>query len=303
MSSFNEQFIYSMIIIFLGYLLKRMKVLKESDGDGIARVIFNLTLPALVVVTFHDFVMDYSLLLLVASAALYGGFSAFLGLAVFRNEERRSKGMLVMMMPGFNIGLFVFPLVEGIWGREGLQHFAMFDVGNAFIVYGVCYFIGSYFAGKRTQINTSTLALKMGRSIPFVTYIAVLLLCLTGMHLPEFVTDAAGIISLANMPLSLLLLGIYLNFSFEKKYIRQILKFLLAKYSAGIFIGTLLFLFLPLDDMVKFTLMIGLILPTSLSVLPYAVEFDYDRRFVGTVSNFTIIISFLLIWLIANFLI
>ena len=292
-----------MIIIFLGYLLKRMKILKESDGDGIARVIFNLTLPALVVVTFHDFVMDYSLLLLVAAAALYGVFSAFLGLAVFRNEERRSRGMLVMMMPGFNIGLFAFPLVEGMWGREGLQHFAMFDVGNAFIVFGVCYFIGSYFAGKETQIKTSTLALKMGRSIPFVTYIAVLFLSLLGLQLPGFVTDTAGIISLANMPLSLLLLGIYLNFSFEKKYIRQILKYLFAKYSAGILIGTILFMFLPVDDMMKFTLLIGLILPTSLSVLPYAVEFDYDRRFVGTVSNFTIIISFLLIWLIANFLI
>ena len=41
----------------------------------------------------------------------------------------------MMIVPGFNIGLFAYPLVEGIWGQEGIKYFGMFDMGNAFIVF------------------------------------------------------------------------------------------------------------------------------------------------------------------------
>ncbi|MFB9795296.1 hypothetical protein ACFFQG_32405, partial [Shinella granuli] len=101
----------------------------------------------------------------------------------------------------------------------------------------------------------------------------------------------------------LLLLGIYLNFTFEKGYLKLIMQYMAVRYLIGIVAGAGLFILLPFNDMFKYTVLIGLILPSSMSALPYAVEFNYDRRFVGTVTNMTIIISFLLMWLIANFVI
>ncbi|WP_249872101.1 AEC family transporter [Oceanobacillus saliphilus] len=303
MASFNEQFIYSIIIIAVGYILKRSTVIKETDGESLSRIIFNITLPALILVTFNDITIEYSLFMLIIIAFVYGLFAAVLGLLVFRKQSRDAKGMLAMMVPGFNIGLFAYPLVEGIWGREGIQHFGMFDVGNSFIVFGVCYFIGSYYAGEGAKLDFKTMLGKMSRSIPLLTYIFVLILNLAGLKLPAVVIETADIISFANMPLSLLLLGIYLNFTFERKYINLIFKYMAVKYIPGIIIGVILFIYLPFDDMFKYTVLIGLILPTSMSVLPYAVEFEYDKRFVGTVSNITIIASFVLMWIVANFMI
>ncbi|WP_138416178.1 AEC family transporter [Aquibacillus sediminis] len=303
MSSFNEQFLYSIIIILIGYVLKRSSVIKEKDGEGLSRIIFNLTLPALIIVTFNDITMEYSLFLLVIIAFIYGVISAVLGIFFFRKQKRDIKGMMVMMVSGFNIGLFAYPLVEGIWGREGLQYFGMFDVGNSFIVFGVIYLIGSYYSGERVPLNLKTITKKMSKSIPFMVYIVVVLLNLIGIKLPTFLIDTADIISVANMPLSLLLLGIYLNFTFDKSYLPLIVKYMAVKYTVGIVVGIGLFLVLPFNDMFRYTVLIGLILPASMSVLPYAVEFNYDKRFIGTVSNMTIITSFLLIWLIANFVI
>ena len=51
MGGFNEQFLISIVIIMLGYLLKRVKLVKEQDGEAVARIIFNLTLPCLIIVT------------------------------------------------------------------------------------------------------------------------------------------------------------------------------------------------------------------------------------------------------------
>ena len=49
-------------------------------------------------------------------------------------------------------------------------------------------------------------------------------------------------------------------------------------------------------------MLIGFILPISFTVIPYSVEFGYDTKFVGTVNNLTIVISFLLMWGIIAFI-
>lgn len=300
MDGFNQQFIYSILIIGLGYLLKETKIIKESDGEGLGRVIFNLTLPSLIIVTFHDIVIEPSLFLLVIAAILAGFLFVYIGLFVFRKEQKSTRGMLLMMIPGYNVGLFAYPLVEGIWGAEGIKYFGMFDVGNAFIVFGLSYLMGSFYASEETKITSKEITLKLVKSIPLMTYMIVFLLNIVHVPLPNVLIDTASIISGANMPLSLLLLGIYLNFTFHKEYLRLVGKFILARFGVGLLIGIPLFLWLPVDLMFRYTLLIALILPTSMSLLPYAVEFGYDKKFVGTVSNITMLLSFFLIWMIIN---
>ncbi|MYL34501.1 AEC family transporter [Pontibacillus yanchengensis] len=296
MDSFNSQFLYSVLIIALGYILKRTNLIKEQDGEGLARIIFNLTLPSLLIVTFHDIEIDSSLILLIVIAIVYGLIQAALGLLLFKNEEKRTKGMLSMMAPGFNIGLFAFPLVEAIWGEEGLKYFGMFDFGNALIVFGVIYVIGSIYSDAGERKDLRHMVGKVTKSVPLITYVIVCTLNFTGVTIPSVIIEVSETISVANMPLSLLLLGIYLNFSFAKGSSSQIIKLLSLRYVVGLGIGILMFVFLPFESMFKYTVLIALILPMSASVLPYAVEFDYDRKFVGTVSNITIIVSFFLLW-------
>lgn len=153
MSSFNSQFLYSITIILLGYILKRTNLLQQKDGEALARIIFNITMPCLIIVTFSSIKIDGSLILLLVIGIVYGLLLAAVGIFVFRKDERKVKGMLTMMIPGFNIGMFAYPLVEGIWGKEGLKYFGMFDVGNAFVIFVLCYVIGSYYSGDDIDIE------------------------------------------------------------------------------------------------------------------------------------------------------
>ncbi|MFC0526032.1 AEC family transporter [Pontibacillus salicampi] len=296
MESFNSQFLYSILIIALGYVLKRSNLIQERDGEGLSRIVFNITLPSLLIITFHDITIDTSLILLIIIAIVYGVAQAVLGLIVFRDKSQRTKGMLSMMVPGFNIGLFAFPLVEAIWGQEGLKYFGMFDFGNALIVFGVVYVLGSYFADENERKDLRDVMKKVSKSVPLLTYIIVCTMNFTNIPVPGAILEVAGTISVANMPLSLLLLGIYLNFSFAKGSFATIAKLLSLRYIVGLAVGVALFFLLPFEDMFKYTLLMALVLPISMSVLPYSVEFNYDQRFVGTVSNMTIVISFFLLW-------
>lgn len=303
MSAFNQQFVTSVLIIGLGYVLTRIGLLKESDGSIISRIVFNLTLPALIIVSFHDMNFELTLIVLVILGFVFGVILAIVGIFVFKNEPQSLKGMLVMMLPGMNIGLFAYPLVEGIWGLDGIKYFGMLDAGNAFIVFGLTYLLGSYYVNTENRLTLGQSLKKLTNSVPLMMYIIVFFINILNIPIPSFIIEASSTISLANMPLSLLLLGLYLNFNFDRQYKKLLVKYVSLRYGVSILIALLIYFFLPVSNMIRATLVIGLCLPIPLSLIPYAEEFKYDKRFVGVVSNTTMLISFFLIWLIANLIV
>lgn len=298
MGNVNSQFMLSMLIIILGYVSKRINLIREQDGEGISRLIFNFTLPALVIVTFSSIKVEGSLLLLPIINIVFCCAVVLISLFIFKKEPRVRKGMMCMTSAGFNIGLFAYPLVESIWGQEGLKYFGMFDMGNAVIVFGVCYFVASYFSTDQGTVDFKVILKKITGSIPLITYIITLIINVSGLQYPGVVIDISKVLSRANMPLTLLLLGVYLSFSFEKSYWKGIGKVLGLRYGIGLLVGILLYFFLPFEPLFRYTALIGVVLPISMTVIPYSVQFNYDHKFVGTLNNFSIIISFILVWII-----
>ncbi|MDR4888552.1 AEC family transporter [Fredinandcohnia sp. QZ13] len=301
----NEEFLYIMMIIALGYVLKRIHVLKEEDGGVISKIIFKITLPALVLVTFDRIEIETNLILIPIIVLIYGIVVSLLGLLIFKNEERELKGSFLMMSSGFNVGLFAFPLVYAIWGMSGLTYFSMFDVGTSVIVFGIAYILGSYFSNEGLSLKPLEIGKKLLKSIPLMSYVIASILNLNHIKLPDMVIEVAGTISAANMPLSLLLLGLYLNFKFEKQFEKPMLKFLTFRYGVGLLVGITLLFLLPYDDRFRYTILLGLLLPVASSSIPFAVEFKYSNesiRLIANATNITILVSIVILYAFANFI-
>jgi malate permease and related proteins len=301
MTNINYEFLLFILIILFGYFSKRINIVQEKDGETLSRVLFNITLPALIVFTFSSIRIETSLLLIPIITICFGLLMFFISLFIFKKEVRKTKGMLSMLLPGFNVGLFAYPLIQTLFGIKGLEYIAMFDMGNAILIFGLCYLIAGYYATEEAVLDLRTACRKLFKSVPLMSYMVTLTINLSGLHFPTLVIDMAGIISKANSPLSLLLLGIYLSFSFERSHPNNMLKILLSRYITGLCIGFPLYFILPFDTLFRSVILLGLILPIGAGVIPYAVEFDYDKKFVGTVANATIIVSFVLVFLISNF--
>ena len=297
MGNVNSSFLISLSIIALGFIAKISGIVKERDGDGIAKIILNFTPPAVVITAFSSMTIDYSYLLLVGICVVYGILMTVLALFIFRKRERKERGMLSMLVPSFNIGLFAYPLVEMIWGNAGLKYFGMFDMGNAFIVFGTNYILASTFSKGEPDINIKRIFFMMFRSVPFLAYIITLLTIVTHIALPAFFLDITKIVSRANMPLSLLLLGIYLSFNFDGASWKKMFHVIALRYGIGLCTGICLYILLPFDTMFRITVLLGFSLPISLAVIPYSVEFGYDTKFVGTVNNISILLSYIVVWI------
>ncbi len=298
MTDVNSQFLLSLILILVGYGIKRANLVNERDGEGIAKLVLNVTLPALILDTITTIDIEPSLGLLPVIALVYSFSLVILPFFLFRKQDRTMRGNLMICTVGFNIGLFAYPLIEGIYGSEGLKYIAMFDVGNAFIIFGLCYVIAVKFSPTEARVDGKYILKKLLTLIPLMSYVVALAINLSGAAFPEFFANIFDFVGKANGPLVLILLGIYLNFSFEKGFWRHILKVLGIRYGVGLAVGLVLFFILPFPLLFRVVLLVALILPIGMAVVPYAVQFNYERHLTGALVNLTIIISFGLIWLI-----
>ncbi|MHA1292460.1 MAG: AEC family transporter [Promethearchaeota archaeon] len=302
MPNINYIFALSLTIISIGYLIKKLNIVSEKDGKILAKIILNVTLPALIFTIVPNIELNSSLILLPLICIIYCTFVIMICFILFKNVPPEIKGLLLMCVIGFNIGLFAYPLIQGIWGKEGLQYIAIFDIGNAFIVFCLCYIIAAIYSPKNNseniEIDLKTIGKSLLKSVPLLSYIIALLLNILNINLPSFIQDVAATLALANMALTLLLLGIFLNFSFNKEEWNNILRVLIIRYLFGISIGLLLFFILPFSILYRGVILVALILPIGMVIIPYAIEFEYDEKLVGSIVNFTIIISFILMWII-----
>ena len=308
MGDFNYQFLLSLLIIVLGYVIKRFNIVKAEDSGVISSIILNITPPALVVKTFSTVEVDFTLGILPLINIIYGAMMVFIALLAFRKEKRHTRGLMSMVLPGMNIGIFMYPLAEFIWGQETVKYFAMFDMGNAIILFGACYSLAAIFStgevneknkeniDEKNKIDFKYIAKKLTHSVPLIAYMLTLVINLAGLKFPAIIIDVASILSRTNMPLSFLLLGVVMDFSLDKSQWKMVIKVLSIRYGVGLIIGILLYLLLPYGELFGYTMLLGFVLPIGMAVIPYSIMFKYNQSLVGTMVNLTNILSFILIW-------
>ena len=294
----TEQFVMIILLIALGYFLKRINYLKATDSQVLSTLVLNVTLPSLVIVNLNSADLNMSFSILPIMMIVYGIVAKIIVIWFFRKYSNQMRGSVGMMTGSMNIGLFAYPLVNAIWPENGMVYFGMADIGGAMIMFGLTYFVGSYFSEGEDQFNFKFLGKKLIQSVPLVTYIVMFTLNMSNIHIWKPAIDFFSILSKANMPLSMILLGVMLSFSIDREYLPVTIKYLCLHYGLAIVAGTLVHFFLPVSDpMIKTTLLITWLLPVGVAIIPYSIQFKYKTLpFVGMVTNLTIIISIVILY-------
>jgi len=309
MDNINTTFLISFTVIAIGYILKQTKIIKEKDGDVFSKIIFNITLPAIILKYTTTVKFEITLILLPLVNISFGIIMALIGSLIVRKKKHSTKGLMLMTMIGFNVVHFSFPLVEGIWGEQGMQLITLVDAGNAFSIFILSYILGTIYSpnneAEQNSISAKLIGKKLMRSVPLLTYIIALLINFSGIPIPSFFTELIDIIARANVALSLLLLGILLQFKFERTEWGIILKVLIIRYSVGIIFSLCLFFLLPtsiFDPLFRIIIVISLIFPIGVAVIPFSIELGYNKKITTMLVNLSLVISFILVWIFILYL-
>ena len=297
----NEPFAVSALIIGLGYLFKRLRILKESDGEILAGIALNITLPAVILLNVPNLELSRSTAVLPAAGLLLPSIMATVAFRwLFRRQVPTDRGLSLTASSGYNIGLFAMPMVAGIYGAGGVARFALLDLGNVIAVL----MTANYLARRHSPLHSgSGISIRQTagmfvRSVPFLTYIVAVAMNLAGWRLSGLSEDFVGVFAGMNRGAALLTLGVLMRFRFPEETWKAILPPLVYRYVFGILLAALVLFVLPLPPDIRVTIAGMVVMPMGLTLIPFAVKWGYDRNHAAAIINMGIPVSFILFWII-----
>lgn len=277
-------------IIALGYLLRKKGFFGEETFGVLSKIVINITLPASIIASGAGRPMDAAMLLL--SAIGFGGGVLYIlvSLGVNSRSDRKERAFGVVNTAGYNIGTFAMPFAAGFLGPVGVQVTSVFDVGNAFIVFG-----GSYGVARAAKEGGRMDILRVlkapFRSVPFLSYLTMVILNLNRWNLPGPVMELAGIIGNANAFLAMLMIGVGFRLSGDRSQMGRILKILSVRFGLAAVLAACFWCCLPFDPVIRKTLVILAFSPMA-SVSPvWTAELEGNVGLSSAITSISIVIS------------
>ena len=276
-------------IIFLGFILRIVGVFKEGDFRVLSTITLKITLPASIVVSFAQMEINPSMLT-IALLGFGGGVIYILVALMINARNRENRAFDVLNLPGYNIGLFAMPFVQSFLGPVGVVTTSLFDTGNAFICLGGSYGIASSIkAGKGFSIGRILKALLT--SVPFLSYVVMIVLNLTGVKIPAAVLNFADIIKGANTFMAMLMIGVGFKLAASWKQLGHILKIVIVRYAVAAALGAVFYFLLPFELEIRKTLTLLAFAPIGSAVPAFTNELKGDVGLSSAVNSICIICS------------
>lgn len=287
---------YVMIIV-MGYLLRRVGFFKASDFDVLARIVLKITLPCAIVKNFAGKQIDPAMLSILLISV--GGGLVYMGLGYLLNRRRgkEEQAFYTLNYSGYNIGNFAMPFVQSFLGPMGLLAVSLFDSGNAFICLGGAYSVACLIKEKR-PFSFARIGRALLKSVPFDCYMIMLFMNLTRIPVPTPIVTFAGIGANANAFLAMLMVGIGFKLSGDKSQRGQIAKTLIVRYGVAALLALGCWCLLPFELDVRKALVLLCFSPISTSVPAFTADMKSDVGLSSALSSVTIVCSIALMTLL-----
>ena len=300
----NARLALAVSTIAFGYFLKRVGLVDVDVGKAMLKVLFNATLPAMLLMTFASLTFDatsvaVSLCAMAQAAVLLVTHLAFKG----TGRDPKDTALLAGSCVGVNLGTFAYPLVEAVWGTAGVTRLVLFDAVNQWSLLIVAPLIyASVIAGPSFSLVQALGNVKKQLLSPcLLAMFAAVALRVFGLGLPGPAVAFTSSLAVANKPLALLALGVLFEPALRGGQIRDVAALLALRYGACLLLGAALVAKLAsAGPAVLGVVLAALISPVPLLTVTYAVEYECDVGLGAAAVNAANFCSFALLLAVAN---
>lgn len=224
-----NQILILSILVITGIIGSRAKIISVTSKDFLARIIFNITLPSMLLTNFSHIditprLLSNSLLILLLSAfvLLFMLFMGWITSRIFKMKPGEAGIFKIHSMLG-NIIYLGFPVISALFGKEGLLYASIFTLVSNFLMWTVGVLTINH--GKDISfrknllhiINPNTVAIVVG----FIMFLA-------SIKLPKIILEAFGGLGSTNTYLSMLYIGAVLYFASVRKLLRNKIIYILS---------------------------------------------------------------------------
>lgn len=285
MGAILNQSLPILVLIFIGFFLKQVGILRRDDGHTMARIIISTTLPAVLFVSLAraDIEPQGLMVLGLCGAAIplvLHQLALWASRAMGLNRE--VAGVVVISTMVTNVGFFLLPFFVIFYGAEGVSRLAAFDLGNSLVSNSYAYYMATRY-GAKSDVGV-WVALKRVLALPTLwANLAGIAVNLSGFALPALAAKVLDPLAAANTPLAMLTLGSFIELRFPNW--RPMFVASGIRIGLGWAVGQLLVLAFGLTGLERAAVSLGAAMPIGLLVLVYASLEGLDTEFAaGTIS-------------------
>ena len=202
-----------------------------------------------------------------------------------------------MNFPGYNIGCFALPFVQSFLGPAGMIATFLFDIGNGFICLGGAFSVASM-VKDGSKFSPMRIIRTLLKSVPFILYVVMPILCLTHIPVPSFITSLAEIIGNANAFLSMLMIGVGFKLAADRTQIGGIVRVLTVRFGFAFIFAAICYFLLPFSLEVRKALLLLVFSPIGTAVPAFTGEMKSDVGLSSPINSISIICSIVFMVLI-----
>ena len=275
------------LVIMLGYLLKRAGFFGKDDHRLMSKIMVNITLPCTIIQAFDGFERDVGI----------GFICAFVPILLMYlttgRVEKRLRAYRMLNIGGYNIGCFSLPLVQAFFGNTGVVAACMFDTGNAIMMTGGAYAMTSTLlrTGGEERESIGDVLLKFVKSLPFDAYMMMILLAALGVKIPSVVFTLTRPAGQANAFVAMLMIGMMFEPAGDRALLRETARELVWRYLFAAASAALVFFCTPFELVVRQTLCIVCFAPLSSLAPIYTDRCHSDTALASFTNSVSIAVS------------
>lgn len=293
------------LLIVLGYVLKRAGFFGREDYRLMSRIMINITLPCTIVRAFSGFSRDPQMFLIVGISFVCSMLPPILMYLATPGVDTRLRAYRMINIGGYNIGCFSLPLIEAFFGSTGVVAACMFDVGNAVMMTGGAYALTSTLlkTGGETRESAGDILMKFLRSAPFDTYLIVFLLMALNVQLPEAVYTLAQPAANANAFIAMLMIGMMFEPAGDRTKLTEAARELAVRYAIAAVFALACYVLTPFDLVIRQALVVLCFAPLSSLAPIYTDRCHSDTALASFTNSVSIAVSLVLMMALSMFFI
>lgn len=205
----------SLVMIFImiipGIIAAKTNIITEDQDRCVSTIVVNITFPCLVVdamqVAFSkQMLLDAGYLFLIMIAVFVVALLIGIALTKVIKMSKAHSYIFTFMLVFGNTGFMGLPIVNAIYGREGMFYASILEMVNDILMFTVGIMLIQAASGGKLKMELKGLL-----SPGFISVIIGVTFFLTGFILPEFIGDCVSIIGAATTPLSMIAIGLQLG--------------------------------------------------------------------------------------------
>lgn len=294
-----ETILAIIIMIFLGYGMRRSGLLKYDDAKSLNKIVVNLAIPSLIFMALYR--IDISVIPFLIPIPLICIFIGFISglIAYFWGKMRgySEKTRWSIMLPAImlNSGFLGYPIALGVFGTDGLVRAIFYDLGSIIVFIGLGIILLNKFGGSKRDVVKKVLLFP-----PLWGIILGLLTNYFNVPMGFIFSDVLTFLSGAAIPLIMISLGLSLELKGIKNHLGDAAFVSLVRLIISPLLAVLTVSFFDLNGLERIITVIEAAMPSAMLSVVLAITYDLDIKLTAASVFFTTILSLITLPLILS---